>query len=109
MKVLLRCPRYFPPPSCSAIDYRYYVQRIPFVDYNSKQMDPLLSEEEVLREGGVHHTHWRLQRKRYSVRVEFEQAGSLGTSMFKTAYFNLLLTLWTFNSTLNSSLNSLHS
>ena len=65
-------------PFPSAMDYRYHVQRIPFMDYNSKQVDPLLSKEEVLREGGVHQARWRLQRKRYSVRVEFQLAGSLG-------------------------------
>lgn len=51
---------------------------MPYVDYTSKQVEPLLSKEEILEEGGVHHAHWRLQRKRYSIRVEFEQAGSLG-------------------------------
>ena len=51
---------------------------MPYVDYTSKQVEPLLPEEEVLEVGGVHHAHWRLQRKRYSVRVEFMQAGSLG-------------------------------
>lgn len=54
---------------------------MPYVDYNSKQMDPLLTKEEVLKEGGVHQARWRLQRKRFSVRVEFEQAGSLGKSL----------------------------
>ena len=52
---------------------------MPYVDYSTKQVEPLLSEEEVLKEGGVHQARWRLQRKRYSVRVEFEQAGILGT------------------------------
>ena len=62
----------------SAIEYAYQVHRMPYVDYTSKQMDPLLSKEEVLAGGGVSQARWRLQRKRYSVRVEFEQAGSLG-------------------------------
>ena len=62
----------------SDIEYRYYVRRMPFMDYTSKQVEPLLTKEEVLREGGVNHAQWRLQRKRYSIRVEFQQAGSLG-------------------------------
>ena len=41
-------------------------------------MDPLLTKQEILEQGGVTKAQWRLQRKRFSVRVEFEQAGSLG-------------------------------
>jgi hypothetical protein len=38
-----------------------------------------MEREEVLADVGVHGAQWRLLRKRYSIRVEFEQAGSLGT------------------------------
>ena len=37
-----------------------------------------MEREEVLSNVGVHGARWRLLRKRYSIRVEFEQAGSLG-------------------------------
>ena len=51
---------------------------MPYVDYSSKQMSPLVSKEEVLAEVGLHQAEWRLQRKRHALRVEFEQDGSLG-------------------------------
>jgi hypothetical protein len=37
-----------------------------------------MEREEVLSDVGVHGAQWRLLRKRYSIRIEFEQAGSLG-------------------------------
>ncbi len=61
--------------SRSDVDYRYYVHRMPYVDYSSKQMSPLMSKEEVLAEVGLHEAEWRLQRKRHAVRVEFESLG----------------------------------
>ena len=77
-----------PPTPHSAIDYTYQVQRMPYVDYSSKQMDPLLTKQEILEQGGVTKAQWRLQRKRFSVRVEFEQAGSLGTwGFFSCSFF----------------------
>ena len=48
------------------------------MDYSSKQVEPVLSKEEVLSRAGMHNAEWRLVRKRYSIRVEFDQAGSLG-------------------------------
>ncbi len=54
---------------------------MPYVDYTSKQVDPLLSKEEIFQGGGVLQGSWRLQRKRYSIRVEFQQAGSLGMEL----------------------------
>ena len=51
---------------------------MPYVDYSSKQVQPLMSKEEILEKVGVHQTQWRLQRKRHAVRVEFVQSGSLG-------------------------------
>ena len=66
---------------CSDIEYRYHVHRMPYVGYSSKQMTPLMSKEEVLTEVGVHQAQWRLQRKRYAIRVEFVQTGSLGNRL----------------------------
>ena len=40
-----------------------------------------MEREEVLSDVGVHRAQWRLLRKRYSIRVEFEQAGSLGNNV----------------------------
>ena len=71
---------------CSAIVYRYEVRRMPYVDYSSKQVEPLLGKDDVLAEGGVHQATWRLQRKRYAIRVEFHQTGSLGTSHVLICY-----------------------
>ena len=51
---------------------------MPYVEYSSKQVDPLMERDEVLSNVGVHQAQWRLLRKRYSIRVEFEQTGSLG-------------------------------
>ena len=62
----------------SEVEYRYYVHRVPYVEYSSKQVDPLMERDEVLSNVGVHQAKWRLLRKRYSIRVEFEQSGSLG-------------------------------
>ena len=62
----------------SEVEYRYYVHRVPYVEYSSKQVDPLMERDEVLNDVGVHQAKWRLLRKRYSIRVEFEQGGSLG-------------------------------
>ena len=64
--------------SSSDPEYRYYVHHVPYSEYSSKQVDPLMEREEVLSDVGVHGARWRLLRKRYSIRVEFEQAGSLG-------------------------------
>ncbi len=62
----------------SSIVYKYQVHRMPYVDYSSKQVEPLLGKDEVLAEGSVHQAMWRLQRKRYAIRVEFVQTGTLG-------------------------------
>ena len=78
-----------PPPqhihtsvfSYSDPEYRYYVHHVPYSEYSSKQVDPLMEREEVLSDVGVHQAQWRLLRKRYSIRIEFEQAGSLGMYM----------------------------
>ena len=51
---------------------------MPYVEYSNKQVDPLMERDEVLSDVGVRQAQWRLLRKRYSVRVEFEQTGSLG-------------------------------
>ena len=58
-------------------EYCYYVHHVPYSKYSSKQVDPLMDREVVLSDVGVHGAKWRLLRKRYSIRVEFEQAGSL--------------------------------
>ena len=67
----------------SPIEYRYQVHRMPYVDYSSKQVEPLLNKEEIMAEGGVHQATWRLQRKRYAIRVEFIQTGTLGGWSFR--------------------------
>ena len=66
------------PHLYSDVEYHYYVNRVPYIEYSSKQVDPLMERDEVLLDGGVHQAQWRLLRKRYSIRVEFEQTGSLG-------------------------------
>ena len=48
------------------------------MDYSTKHVEPLISEDDVISNVGTHTSQWRLLRKRYSIRVEFEQAGSLG-------------------------------
>ena len=60
---------------CSEIEYSYRVRRIPFMDYSSKEIIP--HQPQLQREGKSSEL-WRLLRKRYSVRIEFEQSGSLG-------------------------------
>lgn len=67
----------------SEIEYSYRVHRIPYMDYNIKQTLHYTPSSHV------ENTKWRLLRKRYSVRLEFEQDGSLG--MFSTS--TLLLKL----------------
>ena len=61
---------------CSAIEYAYYVKRVPYVDYVIKQVEPVRD----FHEGGrfTSSPDYRMQRKRYAVRVEFEQSGNLG-------------------------------
>lgn len=59
------------PLSSSDIEYSYQVRHIPYMDYNSKQLLPHAPPTSNDR-------NWRLLRKRYSIRVEFQQAGSLG-------------------------------
>ena len=48
------------------------------MDYSTKHVEPLISDDDVISNVGTHTSQWRLLRKRYSIRVEFEQAGSLG-------------------------------
>ena len=63
--------------SHSDIEYTYHVRRVPYVDYNMKQSQPLALREDLIADPASQSV-WRLLRKRYSVRVEFDQAGSLG-------------------------------
>lgn len=60
----------------SDIEYTYHVRHIPYMDYNCKQVLPYSSSESTTSTD-----HWRLLRKRYAIRVEFEQSGSLGKNM----------------------------
>lgn len=60
------------------IEYKYHVRRVPFINYASKQIEALISQDKVVSDVGTHTAPWRLMKKRYSVRIEFEQAGSLG-------------------------------
>ena len=53
----------------------YQVKRIPHMDYNSKQVLPHPS---LWGDSTSKGKQWRLLRKRYSIRIEFEQSGSLG-------------------------------
>jgi hypothetical protein len=58
------------------IEYSYYVKRLPYIDYVIKEVQPIRDMHET-----SHFTsspEYRLQRKRYAVRIEFEQSGSLG-------------------------------
>lgn len=61
---------------CSDIEYAYYVKRVPYVDYVIKQVEPVRD----FHKGGrfTSSPDYRMQRKRYAVRVEFEQSGNLG-------------------------------
>lgn len=54
------------------------MRHIPFVDYNSKQLITITPPYNTSGQ------RWRLLRKRYSVRVEFQQTGSLGTEYTTT-------------------------
>ena len=56
------------------------------MEYSSKQVDPLMERDEVLSNVGVHQAQWRLLRKRYSIRMEFEQTGSLGMYYTRIPY-----------------------
>ena len=62
--------------SCYMYMYNYYNILPPSLP-PSLQVQSLLSREEVLEDSSAQ-PKWRLQRKRYAIRVEFEQAGSLG-------------------------------
>ncbi len=48
-------------------------------------MEALISPEQVISNVGTHTAPQRLLKKRYSVRIEFEQAGSLGNG--RLVYF----------------------
>lgn len=67
------------------IEYKYHVRRVPFINYVSKQVEALISPEQVISNVGTHTAPQRLLKKRYSVRIEFEQAGSLGNG--RLVYF----------------------
>ena len=60
----------------SDIEYTYHVRHIPYMDYNCKQVLPYFSSESATSTD-----QWRLLRKRYAIRVEFEQSGSLGKNI----------------------------
>ena len=77
--------------------YHYYVHRVPYVEYSSKQVDPLMEREEILSSVGVHKAQWRLLRKRYAIRVEFEQTGSLGRTFIIVIDAPKVLTMETFD------------
>lgn len=75
----------------SDIHYTYRVQHVPYVDFQSKQIIPVLKQENF--EAGVvskFHTNQRLLRKRYSIRVEFQQEGSLGVFSFNAFLYQLI-------------------
>ena len=60
------------------IEYRYHVRHVPYIAYSMKQIQSLASREEVIANVGSRQARWRVLRKIYALRVEFEQAGSLG-------------------------------
>ena len=73
------------------IHYTYKVQHIPLVDYQTKQLIPIMTErsnEEI--ESATFHTNKRLLRKRYSLRLIFEQEGSLGKTSLNALIYQLI-------------------
>ena len=60
------------------IEYRYHVRHVPYIAYSMKQVQSLASREEAMANFGSRQASWRILRKIYALRVEFEQAGSLG-------------------------------
>ncbi|KAI6659357.1 hypothetical protein LOD99_15028 [Oopsacas minuta] len=73
------------------IHYTYKIQHIPLVDYQTKQIIPIMKEksnEELETE--IFHTNKRLLRKRYSLRLIFEQEGSLGKTSLNALIYQLI-------------------
>eukprot|EP00800_Vazella_pourtalesii_P010017 TRINITY_DN25165_c0_g1_i1.p1 TRINITY_DN25165_c0_g1~~TRINITY_DN25165_c0_g1_i1.p1 ORF type:complete len:410 (+),score=65.43 TRINITY_DN25165_c0_g1_i1:48-1232(+) len=73
------------------IHYTYRIQHIPLVDYQTKQLIPIMKEkssEELETE--IFHTNKRLLRKRYSLRLIFEQEGSLGRTSLNALVYQLI-------------------
>ena len=73
------------------IHYAYRVQHVPLVDYQTKQLIPIMqdkSSDEI--EAATFHTNKRLLRKRYSVRLMFEQEGSLGKTSLNALIYQLI-------------------
>ena len=73
------------------IHYTYKIQHIPLVDYQTKQLIPIMKEkssEELETE--IFHTNKRLLRKRYSLRLIFEQEGSLGKTSLNALIYQLI-------------------
>ena len=68
----------FPPSPFREIEYRYHVRHVPYIAYSMKQVQSLASRDEAMANVGSRQASWRILRKIYALRVEFEQAGSLG-------------------------------
>lgn len=72
--------------SFSDMKYFYRVRFIPYMDYNCKQ---ILSHEYSTDHQHNSSIKQRILRKRYSIRVEFEQHGSLGMyKLYNLFYYN---------------------
>ena len=74
---------------CSDIEYAYYVKRVPYVDYVIKQVEPVRDFHEGAR--FTSSPDYRMQRKRYAIRVEFEQSGHLGECMCVCMHVQMLM------------------
>ena len=73
------------------IHYTYKIQHVPLVDYQTKQLIPIMKErssEEI--ETAIFHTNKRLLRKRYSLKLIFEQEGSLGKTSLNALIYQLI-------------------
>ena len=73
------------------IRYTYRIQHVPLVDYQTKQLIPImkdLPDEQI--ESATFHTNKRLLRKRYSLRLIFEQEGSLGKTSLNALVYQLI-------------------
>lgn len=66
------------PSPLREIEYRYHVRHVPYIAYSMKQVQSLASRDEAMANVGSRQASWRILRKIYALRVEFEQAGSLG-------------------------------
>ena len=76
--------------NCRSPRYKFIVQRLPYSDYKVKQEIPIFESSTFENLHNDSRRNRRIVRKRFSVRIEFSQAGRIG-KVFGYDFSELLL------------------